>query len=237
MGASRDAVCISRAESTVNLTVAEVHSRAVNCTDRRNRRWTLLSDQREFQPRSILIGEMPEVPVGGVLYFNLARAPILYDPRACPGTLNARWRGLINEWAGFLDDLELSALRESIIESSKLGIASLSGMGPGLTPAGDDFAAGWVTAARCFFPKKSKEAVHVFCREWNPGRTTWLSRWMIKDAVRGYVWRRGKLLLSALEKDDPGRLLMSVNDILSWGHTSGMAWLAGLSAGVVDFED
>lgn len=235
IGVSLDIACNSNIESTTELTVAEVHSRAINCMDGWGRRWTLLSDRRDFQTRSILVGKMPAVSVEEGICLNLEGIPALYDPRACPGSLKARWRGLVDEWAGFLDEPDLSALKESIIENPRFSVASLSGMGPGLTPAGDDFATGWLTAAGCFFPEKSKEAVHVFFREWNPERTTWFSRWMIKDAMRGYIWRRGKFLLSALGKDDPEPLLMSVNDILSWGHTSGRAWLAGLSVGAADF--
>ncbi|MDR1943822.1 MAG: DUF2877 domain-containing protein [Synergistaceae bacterium] len=213
--------------------MAEVHSSAVNCFDGRSRRWTLITDEREFQPRSVLVEKLPEVAGGSGLALELRGARILFDAKQLSIRPNPRWSGIVREWFSLLDDPALSSLREGV--HSVRDLTELSGLGPGLTPAGDDYIAGWMTAVRCAPSERSSARLLVrsFCSGWSPERTTPLAGWMIKDAARGRIWRRGKTLLASLEGSDASRLLSAAGEILSWGHTSGMAWLAGLSAGFV----
>lgn len=227
LGASRDTP-----RRILHLEVVSLHSDVVNCADERKMRWTLIADAAEFQPRSILIRTLPALRRGERITVNAPDLPLLFDPRIVRGLrARARWHPLLREWADFICEPELKLLRRGAARSK---FAELSGMGPGLTPAGDDFIAGWITAARCDAPASAREKVRSFYMKWQPERTTWFSRWMISDAVRGKIWKRGKDLLSALAGEEGEVLANAALAILNWGHTSGRAWLAGLAKGFIE---
>lgn len=119
-------------------------------------------------------------------------------------------------------------------------ITQLLGLGPGLTPSGDDFLTGlallaaqpgsritgYVTAAREVLERL-------------PDRTTRLSRTTLREALRG---RTRQSLLDALHPllapAEPGaaelsrRLRPPVDRVLAIGHTSGADLLSGLLAGL-----
>ncbi len=212
----------------LELTVVDVHSVAVNCRDERGRRWSLIEKEEEFQPRSVLTPISGIVP-GSVLFLDLRDVRVGFDARLPRGfSLNTRWRNLVREWSDVSCEPDLGVLEERMDCEELCG---LSGLGPGLTPAGDDFIAGWITARRCVEAASSRRDIRLFCDGWNPAGTTWFSRWMICDAIRGRLWRRGKNLLAALQQDDGSEMMRALSDIWSWGHTSGKAWLAGLGKG------
>ncbi|MFI5664640.1 DUF2877 domain-containing protein [Streptomyces sp. NPDC051684] len=137
-----------------------------------------------------------------------------------------------------------AALHRSVLAGDGPGlraaITQLLGLGPGLTPSGDDFLTGlallaaqpggqlpgYVTAAR--------EVVERL-----PDRTTRLSRTTLREALRG---RARQSLLDALRRlldpAEPGaaelsrRLRPPVDRVLAIGHTSGADLLSGLLAGL-----
>ena len=168
-------------------------------------------------PRTFLAGALPPARVGERLLFDLRDVPAIYAPRLPPGRMNRRWIGLVSEWRDFLtgdlEDLQEPATRRAWKE--------LVGLGPGSTPAGDDFLSGlasgmlWQGKTVPFHP--------------GPGLTSWLSGEMLRDAFEGGIWCRARSLLEALASDDPGAVTKSAGNIADWGHTSGRAWLAGLS--------
>ncbi|MGD6756320.1 DUF2877 domain-containing protein [Streptomyces sp. BH105] len=139
------------------------------------------------------------------------------------------------------------ALHRSVLAGDGPGlhaaITQLLGLGPGLTPSGDDFlsglallaaqpgsrTAGYVTAAR-----------EVLDR--HPDRTTRLSRTTLREALRGRV-RQSLLdvlhpLLAPDARTAPAaaelsrRLRPPVDRVLAIGHTSGADLLSGLLSGL-----
>lgn len=212
--------------------VVSVHSVAINCMDERKRRWTLIADEAEFQPRSILVERLPVLKRGEKTMIDASLSPRVFDPRfRQEARIFERWFPLLCEWAEFIDEPELEVLGR---EASVSNITALSGMGPGLTPAGDDFIAGWLTALRVGRTTRARKKIRAFYTEWEPEKTTWLSKWMIIDAMRGKIWARGKNLLRALKQEEGKVLTDAVSEILNWGHTSGRAWLAGLARGLIE---
>lgn len=214
----------------VGLTVVSLHRGAINCSDLSGRRWTLLSDNKDFLPRSILVGSIPAAARGDCFTADLSGSAISFRSRVLPAPAASRWRGLIGEWVNFLGDRDLNPLYYAIKRNEP--IHALTGLGPGLTPAGDDFITGWITAK--LSRKKGRAPVEArgFYERWNQKATTWFSRWMIKDALRGRIWRRGAVLLNEMAAG--GNVAGAVSGILDWGHTSGRAWLAGFARGFLE---
>jgi hypothetical protein len=171
----------------------------------------------DMGPRTFLAGTLPPVHVGKRLLFDLRDVPAIYAPRLPPGRMNPRWIGLVSEWRDFLTD-DLAVLKGP---AERGAWKELTGLGPGSTPAGDDFLSGlasgmlWQGKTVPFHP--------------DPGLTSWLSGDMLRDACEGGIWCRAKCLLEALASDEPKAVTKSAGSIADWGHTSGRAWLAGLS--------
>ena len=218
----------------LNVTVITKHSTAVNCMCDEGMRWSFISDEEDFQPRSVYVSSIPSVNVGEILSVEVQSAPILYDVQLSADlSFNRRWVSLVTEWIDLGDDPELGDLAEAAFT---VPIYELSGLGPGLTPAGDDYITGWITANRCIATAQSDECISQFRSKWKCDCTTWFSQWMILDADRGRVWKRGKDLLSAIAGDDALRVTSALSQILNWGHTSGRAWLAGFARGFYDLD-
>ena len=221
-------------EESVSLTIVAKHLTVLNCCDAENRRWSLIRDEEDLQPRCVVFNSLPHAAVGETLKLETHNLPVLFDVSLPEDiSFNSRWAPLVREWALLEDDPELESLAE---ESKTAQLYELSGFGPGLTPAGDDFITGWITANKSTGGVRQGALLKAFEEEWNPDVTTWLSRWMIQDALAGNIWKRGKELLLALEADEASKLTEALSCILNWGHTSGRAWLAGLCRGFEDLE-
>lgn len=100
-------------------------------------------------------------------------------------------------------------------------IRALAGQGPGLTPAGDDLLAGYV-AGLVLLHRQRKRAAYIAHEA--AARTNALSATLLRHAARGEVPEAVHVLLQSGD----------ARPLLSFGHTSGEAWLRGLvSAGYV----
>lgn len=109
--------------------------------------------------------------------------------------------------------------------------AQLAGLGPGLTPSGDDFLAGVMVGMQV--GKKGEERgqppfaiCHLLFAAAAP-RTTRLSRAFLRAASRGYVDERWHVLLTALCGDDPAALVRAARSVLAFGASSGLDMLTG----------
>lgn len=209
------------------LNVVSTHSNAINCSDAHGRRWTVIADPIDFLPRTILLDTLPEVKQRDFLLIGHNKREPIFQPRLCCTKVGNRWRDLIEEWGNFLYEDELIQLLPHI--ESGVGLHMISGLGPGFTPAGDDFITGWITAKYCSGSRDSRSEIRQFYGSWNPHSTNWFSQWMIRDAANGRIWRRGAALIAAMERGSGA--ISALNDILAWGHTSGRAWLAGFAHG------
>ena len=230
VGVSNDTPCRS-----LTLEIVSVYLAAVNCSDSEKRRWTLIMDEAEFLPRSILTEKLPVLHPGERITLELTESAGLFDPKLRSRTcVSQRWFPLLLEWVDFIHEPEMGKLGRV---AGSGHIEKLSGMGPGLTPAGDDFIAGWIVALRSIASLGTRKKIREFCAAWQPEKTTWLSKWMVFDAIRGKTWKRGKDLLSTMSQNDSEATWKAVAAILSWGHTSGKAWLAGLARGFIEHSE
>jgi hypothetical protein len=113
------------------------------------------------------------------------------------------------------------------LEAVRSGAYALSGLGGGLTPAGDDYMVGAMLAAWLLYPAGWARSLAETIVEAAAGRTNRLSTAWLRAAARGEAGLRWHLLLEALTTSDLDGLEDAVLDLLSVGHTSGADALGG----------
>jgi hypothetical protein len=125
-----------------------------------------------------------------------------------------------------------AAIRERHWAGTHAPARALSGLGPGLTPAGDDLLAGLalgLRAAKGTVPTTFEAALTAAV----VGRTTDLAAARVRYAAAGHPDEHIHRLLTALLMDKSENSLPdAVRAVLAYGHTSGADALVGLLAGV-----
>jgi hypothetical protein len=126
----------------------------------------------------------------------------------------------------------------------QFAICNLCGLGPGLTPAGDDWLAGWLLGLHLTGDLRSLADLEGLIAEIAPTRTTTLSRAFLAVAAAGEADESWHDLLDALAGElanqrivsaslaSQDRVSLAFHAILQHGATSGAAMLAGFFAGI-----
>lgn len=121
------------------------------------------------------------------------------------------------------------AVRRADLDAALRTASRLIGLGPGLTPAGDDVMAGTVAGLVLLgHPSADRFAAGVYAL--TSGRTTELSRALLRHAACGRVSGEFGGVLHALVGERP--LMPAVASLLSSGSTSGRALALGLSTAI-----
>ena len=108
-------------------------------------------------------------------------------------------------------------------------VRRLLGVGPGLTPAGDDVLAGLLVGLWSFGQKAGPLRLAVLAGL--PAGTTDLSAALLRCAARGESIPQVNKLLRTMSKNAwPGRLDDAMDDLVRVGHTSGTALATGVLA-------
>lgn len=112
----------------------------------------------------------------------------------------------------------------------------MAGLGPGLTPAGDDWLAGWLVGLRTAAaidpgqPTLPLEAVGRAVVGSARPRTSRLSLAFLQAAADGAVTEPWHTLLAALPDADPSAIRHAAAEVMRYGATSGSDMLAGFLA-------
>ncbi|HOI63065.1 MAG: DUF2877 domain-containing protein [Thermotogaceae bacterium] len=212
-------------KTMIVMKVHSVYSKAINFEGENNRRYSLITGEPDYLPRAALIEALPFLKAGETVKISPELSSVGFDPSIDPGSesVNPLWQPLWREWKRFLLDDRLDCLLDHLENPEEM-----LGLGPGTTPAGDDFITGLVTAFRWSGVEVNERLVKAL----EKNGTTWFSAQMIRDALNGYIWKRGKKLCQALTGSSASELLSAAGRILQWGHLSGRAWLAGFSTGL-----
>jgi hypothetical protein len=121
------------------------------------------------------------------------------------------------------------AVRRADLDAALRTATRLIGLGPGLTPAGDDVMAGTIAGLVLLgHPAADRFAAGVYALA--AGRTTDLSRALLRHAACGRVSGEFAAVLHALVGERP--LMPAVQALLSTGATSGRAMALGLSTAI-----
>jgi hypothetical protein len=129
----------------------------------------------------------------------------------------------------------LAALRVGDCQGIAVGAAALAGLGPGLTPAGDDFLLGLMAGLRTWpqFLAGRGVSVEEACQAIYgaaAGRTNLLSMALLRSASQGMLGEAWHILLAALRQGKDGEVREAADRILSFGGTSGADALSGFLA-------
>lgn len=131
------------------------------------------------------------------------------------------------------DDLpsEVVGVTPTLVDEASVQVHRLVGLGPGLTPAGDDALCGLLLGLRATGRERERARLE---RDLIPllGRTTALSATLLRQAAAGYAVPPAVELLHAWHHPapDPPGLDRLVDAVAAVGHTSGRALLVGLAA-------
>lgn len=144
----------------------------------------------------------------------------------------------------YLDQATAAALRRTTRQivtactwlDLQQGLAGLIGLGPGLTPLGDDWLAGWLlrqhlvdhAAPIANLPgHRPIDMITAFVGEHAAVRTTRLSQSWLRAAAAGWIDETWRQLLTALSHGPPDAVTRAAQRIQAHGATSGYAMLAG----------
>jgi Protein of unknown function (DUF2877) len=132
----------------------------------------------------------------------------------------------------------IGGLAESLAQRDrrrlKVVTSSLAGLGPGLTPAGDDFIAGVLLALAIVRARRGdpalNEIAHLLVETAAP-RTHEISAAYLRAAYDGQVSERWDPLLAALAAGEAEQITVAAAPVLATGETSGADMLAGFVVG------
>jgi len=127
-------------------------------------------------------------------------------------------------------ELPAAALR-GLAAGDPSGVPALLGLGPGLTPLGDDVLCGWLAGAAAV-RARALGAVSDEVTRLAPSRTTLLSAALLACAVRGEAVPQAAAVLAAVARRDEARLARSLAALLEVGSSTGAGLALGLSLGL-----
>lgn len=166
------------------------------------------------------------VTPGGGLVVRRTWAP----PQVPSGTLSpaARERAL-EATEPFLDPVDDLGAEAALAHDPSSAVADLVGLGPGLTPAGDDVLCGLLLGLRATGRERDRASLERLVLP-QLHRTTALSGTLLRQAARGYAVPPVATLLRAWHREEqPAALRALAAEVAGVGHTSGRALLLGLA--------
>jgi len=137
-----------------------------------------------------------------------------------------------------LRELQLSAAAKACLRLSRtlasgdeyevsLASGALAGLGPGLTPSGDDFLIGAMYGLWSSLPTpKAKALTEAICTS-SIGRTNRVSAAWLAAAAKGQAIEAWHDLVDALRAEDEELVTRVCRQLINLGHTSGADALAG----------
>lgn len=170
---------------------------------------------RWWNPRPVLLPVRPEPLAAGARTLSqlIADADVGWPAAALPRTLPALRDGI----------------RRRDTDAAAAAVAGLIGLGPGLTPSGDDLLAGLLATLVCF-DQAGSEALAVRILGTAAGRTTELSWALLGQAALGNCCAQVSSLLHAVRADH--EVAGAYRNLRGVGHTSGAALALGVSLGI-----
>jgi len=169
----------------------------------------------------------------------LAKAEIVADNLFRPGE---EPQAVMPKKARLAMQVLVRATQEADLMAASAAAKILTGLGPGLTPAGDDLLAGYLAGLWCavgdhrdhvqFVSNLGKQVVRL------SRRTNDISRTYLDHAVNGQVSSRFAALVEAISRgESPEALLKIAENAMHCGHTSGMDTVTGLLVGIFAWNE
>jgi hypothetical protein len=124
----------------------------------------------------------------------------------------------------------ISALVDGDVAASEAATCRLAGLGVGLTPAGDDWIMGALFAVWMIHPPAKAKLLARDVTDTAAPLTTSLSAAWLRSAGRGEPGEMWLVLFDELRCSHPAQIQSALENILSFGATSGAEALAGFLA-------
>jgi hypothetical protein len=126
----------------------------------------------------------------------------------------------------------VSACRKGELAAVQSSAAMLCGLGPGLTPSGDDWLAGWLVGMCLSSRAADRKAVGQVILSAAQERTNTISLAFLQSAALGHVAESWHQLLSALAWGNVREVKRAAARAMAYGATSGADMMAGFLQGV-----
>lgn len=134
--------------------------------------------------------------------------------------------------APHLLDRARTAVERSLAGDPADAVRTLVGLGPGLTPSGDDALSGAILTLRATGHQLPARRLAAAVRDlWH--RTTSISASLLDAAGRGYATPAVTDLFRAVAAGDPAAVATSLPAVLAVGHSSGADLVAGAAGAVL----
>lgn len=127
-------------------------------------------------------------------------------------------------------DALLPAIIDENSEIIRASASDLGGLGPGLTPAGDDFLVGLMHALWAILPQTQALVLSLILAESAVPRTNSLSAAWLSAASKGKAGEPWHELIAAIPSNESDAIESAVMRILPTGHSSGADALGGFVA-------
>jgi hypothetical protein len=130
------------------------------------------------------------------------------------------------------------SVRARALPSAGIALSQLVGLGSGLTPTGDDFLCGFITAAHCRLREQPEQT--AFFRALKPTLLAWLAKTnaisatFLRCAVEGHVCPALHDLAETHQGGSPFRNALA--ELCAFGHSSGMDITTGFLFGLTVWE-
>jgi hypothetical protein len=188
--------------------------------------WTPSSLRRGLAWLAHAAGRAPAEGLGQLIAPLAAGAADPARLAGAPGVARHAWPALaaLSGWA-----------RDALVEGRAAGalpdsVDGLVGLGPGLTPSGDDVLAGALLALHAFARPDLADRLAAWLRPRAPARTGAISLAHLECAAAGAGAAVLHAALAALSSGDPVTLARSTATVGTLGHSSGWDGLAGIVA-------
>lgn len=178
----------------------------------------------------VVVGHGRVASASGALVVRRTWRPTAVPPGGLSRSSAWRVAEAVRSLSGLTDDLPPALVRMSPSLPAPTVAASVVGLGPGLTPAGDDLLCGALLGLVGLGDHRRRAAL---ARAVGPllGRTTALSATLLRQAALGYaVPPVVDLFRAASRGADTGALRGAAVKVAAVGHTSGAALLLGAVA-------
>ncbi|MDJ0958342.1 MAG: DUF2877 domain-containing protein [Arenicellales bacterium] len=116
-------------------------------------------------------------------------------------------------------------------------VRPLLGLGPGLTPSGDDFLVGVMIALHAYGHEDMANEMWLNMRPWAVQLGNCISLAHLDAASKGLGFAPIHDFINALQRDDSSKMLAHLDSIDNIGHTSGWDTLAGVLTAVDVIKD
>jgi len=177
-----------------------------------------------WKPAPLDPGKIPSLPRLFQIFQNWLPAFLGIDPS---------WRKISTRLYSLMASAPSQRI-DSIIEVSK----KLIGLGPGFSPAGDDFVGGLLFTLH-ILKKAYPDHLQLDGRkisdflEWARSRTNFISWTILRDLSFGQGPEPGhKIMNNLLQGEDPSAIYLEIDELTQIGHTTGHAIFYGMLTGL-----